>query len=106
MLLLLVRVISSIVLKILEEKTVWLRYEEHELVEHLSNNVLPVFLVSLFFKFLLLRIWYATTYQSLVLALLSMQGVIRLHCRDIGNVGVGLPCCLALAWNESSWYCG
>ena len=86
MLLLSVGVISAVVLQILEEQTVWLRDEEHELVEHLSDNVFPVLLVPLLFEFLLLRVLDAATQQSLILALLSMLGETGLHRRDVGDI--------------------
>ena len=61
--LLLVGVVGSIVLQVLVEEAVRLRYEEHQLVEHFANDVLPVLLVSLLLGFSLRGVLNASHHQ-------------------------------------------
>ena len=55
--------VSSIVLQVLVEKAVGLGDQEHQLVKHFTNDVLPILLVALFLGFCLLRILDTTHHE-------------------------------------------
>ena len=80
-------VVCCISLQILVEESVWLRYKEHKLVEDLANHVLPVFLVSLLFNFMLLRVGNRT--KSFVFAGFDIT---RRHVWHKPKVRIRLSC--------------